>query len=233
VVSNNVIDGENRLKYGVGLQGTSASEGVSVTGNSIRGTTLYGIFSNEYWTGISISGNRINITDTVSTAQYGIYLDGAATPIDHVAIAGNTLNGTGQGEKAIYLRDVRYATVTGNVCSNWTQNGVYIQSDTATSDEISVVGNSFKGLSSGAIGKLGTLGSRVSSHGNTAYRRTGTTSCDDIDLNGNVFEAWGVGTPEAAVTAGVGSIFHRTNGGAVTCLYVKETGTSTTGWVAK
>jgi hypothetical protein len=43
----------------------------------------------------------------------------------------------------------------------------------------------------------------------------------------------GTGTPEAAVTAGVGSIYRRLNGGAGTSLYVKESGTGNTGWVAK
>jgi len=35
------------------------------------------------------------------------------------------------------------------------------------------------------------------------------------------------------VTAVVGSIFTRTNGGANTTLYVKESGAGNTGWVAK
>lgn len=43
----------------------------------------------------------------------------------------------------------------------------------------------------------------------------------------------GTGTPEAAVTAAVGSLFLRTDGGANTTLYVKESGTGNTGWVAK
>lgn len=43
----------------------------------------------------------------------------------------------------------------------------------------------------------------------------------------------GTGTPEAAVTAPVGSIFLRTDGGAATSLYVKETGSGNTGWVGK
>lgn len=43
----------------------------------------------------------------------------------------------------------------------------------------------------------------------------------------------GAGTPEGAVTAPVGSIFSRTDGGAATSMYVKETGTGNTGWVAK
>ena len=43
----------------------------------------------------------------------------------------------------------------------------------------------------------------------------------------------GTGTPEGAVTASTGSVFLRTDGGANTTLYVKESGTGNTGWVAK
>lgn len=43
----------------------------------------------------------------------------------------------------------------------------------------------------------------------------------------------GSATPESAVTANVGSIYLRTNGGSGTTLYVKESGTGNTGWVAK
>lgn len=43
----------------------------------------------------------------------------------------------------------------------------------------------------------------------------------------------GVGSPEGVVTAVVGSLYTRTDGGAGTTLYVKEAGTGKTGWVAK
>lgn len=44
----------------------------------------------------------------------------------------------------------------------------------------------------------------------------------------------GTGTPESVVTAPIGSVFRRTNGGAATTLYVKESGASSnTGWIAK
>lgn len=43
----------------------------------------------------------------------------------------------------------------------------------------------------------------------------------------------GTGTPEGAVTAPVGSLFTRTDGGAGTTFYVKESGSGNTGWVAK
>jgi hypothetical protein len=43
----------------------------------------------------------------------------------------------------------------------------------------------------------------------------------------------GTGTPEGALTAPVGSLYLRFDGGAGTTLYVKETGTGNTGWVGK
>lgn len=43
----------------------------------------------------------------------------------------------------------------------------------------------------------------------------------------------GDGSPESAVTAPVGSIYLRTDGGASTTLYVKTSGTGNTGWTAK
>ena len=44
---------------------------------------------------------------------------------------------------------------------------------------------------------------------------------------------FGYGTPENNVTAGIGSIYMRKDGGANTSVYIKESGTGVTGWVAK
>ncbi len=43
----------------------------------------------------------------------------------------------------------------------------------------------------------------------------------------------GSGSPEGAVTAVVGSIYMRSDGGAATSVYIKESGSGNTGWVAK
>lgn len=52
-----------------------------------------------------------------------------------------------------------------------------------------------------------------------------------------VAERWllpgGTGSPEGVVTAGKGTLYTRTDGGAGTTMYVKETGAGNTGWVAK
>lgn len=43
----------------------------------------------------------------------------------------------------------------------------------------------------------------------------------------------GIGSPENAVIAPIGSIYLRVDGGAGTSLYVKESGAGDTGWIGK
>lgn len=63
---------------------------------------------------------------------------------------------------------------------------------------------------------------------------TGTVVTSTIELgSGGPTINVGSGTPEGVVTADVGSTFHRTDGGAGTSFYVKESGTGNTGWVGK
>ena len=54
-------------------------------------------------------------------------------------------------------------------------------------------------------------------------------------VSGDTGVVWksGAGSPEGAVVASVGSLWTRTDGGTNTTLYVKESGTGNTGWVAK
>ncbi len=43
----------------------------------------------------------------------------------------------------------------------------------------------------------------------------------------------GTGSPEGVVTASTGAVYHNKSGGTGVSIYVKETGTGNTGWVAK
>lgn len=52
-----------------------------------------------------------------------------------------------------------------------------------------------------------------------------------VTLNGTTVGIFtGAGSPEGAVAAGVGAIYLRTDGGAGTSAYIKESGTGNTGW---
>lgn len=61
----------------------------------------------------------------------------------------------------------------------------------------------------------------------------GSTGAGKLQFGTGPTISSGTGTPEGAVTASVGSIFLRTDGGASTTLYVKESGAGNTGWVGK
>lgn len=60
---------------------------------------------------------------------------------------------------------------------------------------------------------------------------TSTTNINTLLGKAGHYLISGTGTPEGAVTAPVGSIYFRTNGGTGTTLYIKESGTGNTGWV--
>lgn len=51
-------------------------------------------------------------------------------------------------------------------------------------------------------------------------------------LPGTFTDSGGTGSPEGVVTATIGSTWRRSDGGAATSLYVKESGSGNTGWVA-
>jgi len=69
-------------------------------------------------------------------------------------------------------------------------------------------------------------------NGSNAQSFMGTAGMRMATTTGPIWNS-GANTPEGAVTAPVGSLWTRTNGGAGTTLYIKESGTGNTGWVAK
>ena len=67
----------------------------------------------------------------------------------------------------------------------------------------------------------------------TTMSSNGTTGFMHVATNGSSFIASGADSPEGVITAPVGSLWLRTNGGTGTTLYVKESGSGNTGWAAK
>ena len=59
------------------------------------------------------------------------------------------------------------------------------------------------------------------------------TTSQGVSINNGPSWTSGTGSPEGVVTASVGSLYSRTDGGTNTSLYVKESGTGNTGWAAK
>lgn len=59
------------------------------------------------------------------------------------------------------------------------------------------------------------------------------TSGKGVQLPGGITWTSGSGSPEGVVTAPVGSLYSRSDGGLLSSLYVKESGSGNTGWAGK
>jgi len=68
--------------------------------------------------------------------------------------------------------------------------------------------------------------------GGSSNRWNGTYTIR-VYYTATLFDAYGAGSPEGSLTASIGSTYRRTDGGAATSFYVKESGTGNTGWTAK
>lgn len=120
------------------------------------------------------------------------------------AITAGTLTLTnGQVNRLVVNRTTGVLSSTTND-DNWNNLGLY-----ARVYRVTVAGNVVTGVEDHRAGPYGVHG------------------------GGGIALISGAGTPEAAVVAPVGTLFTRTDGGAGTTLYVKESGTGNTGWVAK
>jgi hypothetical protein len=77
------------------------------------------------------------------------------------------------------------------------------------------------------------LGGEDVSSGGTGVQRRAIRFGYGPTSGANVIGVYfGTGSPESVVTANIGSVYHRTDGASGTTLYIKESGTSNTGWTA-
>ncbi len=136
------------------------------------------------------------------------------------AHSGDTMTfATGNGNRAVI--SATGLAVTGVI----TSTGAMTASGLLTAGaSLSVTGTI---TASGAVTASGLL---TASAGVAA---TGTVTATTGYGNGTVTWTTGNGTPEGVVTANVGALFSRLDGGATTTLYVKTSGTGNTGWTAK
>lgn len=76
-------------------------------------------------------------------------------------------------------------------------------------------------------------GAGVLQVGTTAANANGTLLAAKLaTASTSVFVTSGSGSPEGSITASVGSIYQRTDGGSGTTIYMKESGVGNTGWTA-
>jgi len=117
------------------------------------------------------------------------------------------------------------ATLTldlGTIQTNWIDNATYAQLRLAQGGHgIDVLTTRVRPVVTNEI-----------SLGDNAYFFTNAYLTGGLYIN-SVRWTTGSGSPQGSLSAPVGSMYTRTDGGASTTLYVKESGTGNTGWVAK
>lgn len=157
----------------------------------------------------------------IATKQITSTVSGATTAVEGWNITNGVASAIFMTTGATYA----YRGVGANNIWLGTNGGNDMYIGASTANVLRLGSNAFSYLEVGTTGNISIIsGNLVFSAANKTIEFAG---------NGSVIWRTGAGTPEGAVTAPVGSLFTRTDGGANTTLYVKESGTGNTGWVAK
>jgi len=207
IVQGGTTDQVSVANLTAGRAVTMSALGVSVaapaTGVSVAGTTAF------TWVAGGTSSALVTI-GTQGTAGSSLFVN---TPSLNSSFAsGLAIDGTYPGGTGISVINVKAVGV---------QSGGGYGSDLAF--------HTASGVTLTEQMRISSAGNITASTGNVVIGTAGK----GITLPGNITWTSGANSPEGVVTAPVGSLFSRTNGGAATSLYVKESGTGNTGWVAK
>jgi len=154
--------------------------------------------------GPSLYGRRASTTTGLTWGYYGGRWGGTA-------IANGTVTLSNATNYVVAHRSTG-AVTTSTSTTNWNTPATYMRlyKVVAASSQVS----SYEDHRLGALGVLATI------------------NMADVWVGGLRITA-GSGSPEGVTTAPIGSLYMRSDGGASTSLYVKESGTGNTGWVAK
>lgn len=250
ITGNSFLDLVGSVRYGIEVSGARTTVSGNTVSNALQGIIVSG---NINYDNLCITGNRIQSTNTGIRLQISSGYTGR-----NISITGNNITTDSVGINT--RQDITNLTISGNVIigpGSASGRGVYIE--TPQQDAyVFVQGNTVVGfqrafavyyLTALAINKLYATGNNISNDiptrawnfeglatmGTDVIFAWGPTNAGlrDNRLDGEIKFNIGTGTPEGVLTAAVGSLYLRSNGGAGTTLYVKESGTGNTGWVAK
>jgi hypothetical protein len=136
------------------------------------------------------------------------------------------------GTNAVRVTDTGNMLIEGGGQFSLTGGTALINADAAANIQIRN-GTTARFQVFGASGNVAPGADNTQTLGTSALRWSTVYGTNLRPGDGTVIWTAGSGTPEGAVAAPVGSLFTRTDGGASTTLYVKQSGTGNTGWVAK
>tara|TARA_R110000782_G_scaffold153748_2_gene246180 strand:+ start:46 stop:1731 length:1686 start_codon:yes stop_codon:yes gene_type:complete len=228
-MSGNMIDGGGH--YTTGIQQQDSSGNVVIEGGTIEGCLDYAVtHSNTGGTGNTNLTLRPGYWKGGSSGAGVIRIDG----VEGSTVTGGVLDGAGVAVGAIeYILGANVSAVSGVTFINPEGSSfVRLRQQSGVVANISISGCSVPALDASDRYLRDQTGGSASL--GTGLKYTGCTNGYDIlDLANNIISATDAGTPEGNLVAGVGSRYYRTNGGAGTTFYVKETLTTSSGWVGK
>ena len=238
LVQGNVIRNFGAGTPTTGILVESGASQCNIVGNVVSGS------SGASGTCIALEGGSVVLVEgnNLNAAAVGIDINGSATftaknnlistcgnAIDvrvnsgRYDVTGNTILGSNWGVRSV----VANGAIVGNTVVTPVEQGVDIR---AAVSNITVSGNV---VDTGAKYGVRLLNSPT----NCTITDNECQGCVSGTLQttgtGHHIRNRGSATPEAAIHAGIGSQWYRTDGGAGTSFYVKESGTGNTGWVAK
>lgn len=233
--SKAVISGNTVLNAGGDGIKWQFGQFVNISGNEVCDSGGHGITYERAYNS-AITGNVV-----MNSQFHGIFITGTSTSSvtksRNWSVSGNSVFASGLATDNTYAgiyadANANTGTITGNVIKRADSGNQPINAIFASDATVKTAGNETSlGAKSGnsqiSVGGV-ALASFINNgdvQGINAIARTYITS--------TVWIGGGTGTPEGAQAAGIGSIWMRTDGGAGTSHYVKESGTGNTGWVAK
>lgn len=217
VVSDNTFNGPTASYpaiysgsvLGLVVDGNRASNGTISTPRSVAQSTEWHMPNGVRWGSYDNAGNRVDMR--IQSGDNNLIFDGT----DSVGGVRNIFSMVQRSDTSILIQSPP------------------VELGAEEDNYLRVVGNSASdGPSISAQGADTDIPIRISSAGASPVVFTNTAGLRLVSGTG-VRWLSGSGTPEGAVTAPVGSLYSRTDGGAGTSFYVKESGTGNTGWVAK
>lgn len=195
-------------------------DGIVFTDNTVVQNTAYTCVSFDGCDNVLASNNLVKFNSSNTATYAAIVLD---------ATLGNLQSFTASGN-----------TIVGNLGGGTLGYGVQVNARSNAIARAVVIGNSVRSAVTGVAFQK-TAGSYTNFPVCTGNSFTSATVAVEATSQtilvggqqGDVVVLVGAGDPEAAITAPIGSVFYRNDGGAGTVLNIKESGTGNTGWVAK
>lgn len=234
----------------VGVQTVGVTIGIRFTDCLFEQIDTYGadiIKDTETMTFVNCYAEDVPYTNVSTGCMFRVGLDGTTLSTENqLTVIGGKYQGRNAGTVGSWM-SVDYASGIMIVSPNVSRYTNVINTTANTVDNSVFVsgldGIGYTNFNSGTTGKVsGIYPATVLNSGSFRYgaRFSDVTCTGAVTAGANGFINYGSivwyaggGSPEGVVSAPVGSLYSRTDGGAGTSFYVKQSGSGNTGWVGK